>query len=1009
MAIAGLFTALSLSAQNHKVTLQLQDSSTGEAAGFATVSLVPEKGQAKYTLSDGDGKAVLEKIKTGKYTLKAELMGYKTHQQPLEVKADVNLGVIKLDQDRQVLDAASVSAVGNPIIIKKDTVEYNASSFKISDDNMLVDLLKKLPGIEVAEDGTITSNGETINKITIEGKTFFLDDPQLASQNIPAKLIEKVKVVKKKSEQAEFTGIDDGEDETVIDLSVQKGMMNGVFGNAMAGGGHDLPSKEGAVNDWRWQGAFMGGRFAENSQVSIIANANNTNNRGFNDLAGSMMNSMMGGGGGMGRGRGGWGDSNGITTSWMGGVNGNFDLFGDKMDLGGNYLYSGSIVDVNETSYKETYLTDGSTLVSNNDGASHRFTDGHRFGVRLEHKFSENTSILFQPQFNFGRGNYLQQSLFDSYTFADGQDYKNLDQESYRSQITNSGFTNNLGSNSSWQTRGFLLLRQRLGMPGRTISANIDWNLSNNVLDGYTQSLTNTRFDESGEPVDGTATIVNQRFDQSSKSRSIGTRLVYTEPLGNFFYLEGSYNIRYSRSESEKLTYNSPLLDWGADPFILGMGQLPYQTEGETSDPAYSNNILNWSLNQNIGLAFMYQNEGLRAQLGASAIPTKTYNSTYNHSKDEPVVYDPGTIWNFAPRAMLFYDFNDNSNFRLFYWGRSSQPSTSQLNPVLDNSNPLSLSLGNPYLNPYFSHSLRSDLEFSNKQTFFTARVHLEGGMVQNPITNATWYDENGRTYLFPVNGHNTYSGNIRIMVNAPIAKSGFSISNMTNLSYSMSGSFIGATHLPMDRFLRKDVSGAVTEFLYSEFHKYYFEDNTDQWAADFKDNTTRALNVTERLRATYRSDNVEVTVSGRTRVSKPWYTVQAAVAATWNNQVRGSFKWTIGQSGVELSTDANYNWYNGYTTPQDPQLVWNASVSTPLFRRQATLSLKAYDLLDQARNLTVASTENYYQETRNNTLGRYIMLSFTWRFGNFGKAGQQMRARMGGGGPGGPGGRRPF
>ena len=423
-------------------------------------------------------------------------------------------------------------------------------------------------------------------------------------------------------------------------------------------------------------------------------------------------------------------------------------------------------------------------------------------------------------------------------------------------------------------------------------------------------------------------------------------------------------------------------------------------------DNSYSNTILNRSLNQNLGLSFMYQNEGLRAQLGASAIPTKTYNETFNHSKGESVIYDPSTIWNFSPRAMLFYDFNDNSNVRLFYWGRSSQPSTSQLNPVLDNSNPLSLALGNPYLNPYFSHSLRSDLEFSNKQTFFTLRVHLEGGMVQNPITNASWYDQNGRAYSFPVNGHNTYNGNMRIMLNAPIAKSGFSISNMSFISYSQSGSFIGATNLPMDQFQRKDAQGNVVEFLYSDFHQYYFEDNADKWAEDFLDNTTRSLTLTERLRATYRNDNVEVTLSGRTRMSKPWYTLQTQTAATWNNQASGSFKWTIGASGVELSTDANYNWYYGYTTPQEPQLVWNASVSTPLFRRQATLSLKAYDLLDQARNLRVSTSDNYYQETRNNTLGRYIMLSLTWRFGNFGKAGEQMRSRMGGG----PGGRRrPF
>ena len=999
LVLVGLFTTLALSAQNHKITLQLQDDVTGEPVGFATVSLTGEKGQPKYTLSDGDGNAVLEKVRSGKYTLKAEIMGYKTYEQAVELKENLNLGVIKMSLDREVLDAASVTATGNPIIIKKDTVEYNASSFKISDDNMLVDLLKKLPGIEVAEDGTITSNGETISKITIAGKTFFLDDPQLASQNIPAKLVEKVKVVKKKSEQAEFTGIDDGEEETVIDLTVQRGMMNGVFGNAMAGGGHDLPSKEGAVNDWRWQGAFMGGRFTETSQISIIANANNTNNRGFNDLSGSMMNSMMGGGGGMGRGGGGFGgNSNGITTSWMGGINGNWDLLGDKMDLGANYLYNGSIVDVAESTYKETYMTDGSTLISNNDGLSNRFTDGHRFGMRLEHKFSENTSILFQPQFNFGRGSYVQQSEFDSdKQLSDGSVSK-----------TNQGITNNIGDNTNLQTRGFLLLRQRLGIPGRTISANVDWNISRNNLDGYNQSLTNTLFDETGSPLVGFADIINQRITSKSKSNSVGTRLVYTEPLGNYFYLEGSYNIRWQQSESEKLTYDSGVFDPTLfHQFSLAnntLGEAAYNRTGEAEDPAYSNNILNRSLNQNIGLAFMYQREALRAQLGASAIPTKTYNETYNHEKGEPTIYDPGTIWNFSPRAMLFYDFNDNSNVRLFYFGNSSQPSTSQLNPVLDNSNPLSLALGNPYLNPYFSHRLRSDLEFSNKQTFFTARLHVEGGMVQNPIVSASWYDQNSRAYTFPVNGHNSYTGNVRVMINAPIAKSNFSISNMTNANFSQSGSFIGAANLDMDRFLTKDASGSITAFKYDEFHNYYFVESPDQWNKDFLDNTTRSLSLTERLRATYRSDHWEIIASGRTRVTKPWYTLQNEVAATWNNQVSGSIKWTIGETGIELSTDANYNWYNGYTTPQDPQLVWNASFSVPMFKRQATLSLKAYDILDQARNLSVVTTDNYYQETRNNTLGRYIMLSFTWRFGNFGKAGQQMRARMGQGGPGGPG-----
>ena len=989
MALAGLFTALTLSAQSHKVSLQLQDASNGEPVGFATVSISTEKGQPKYTLTDGEGKAVLEKVRVGKYTLKAEIMGYKPHQQSLEVKADMNLGVIKLDPDTQVLDAAAVTAVGNPIIIKKDTVEYNASSFKISDDNMLVDLLKKLPGIEVSEDGTITSNGETISKITIAGKTFFLDDPQLASQNIPAKLVEKVKVVKKKSEQAEFTGIDDGEEETVIDLTVQRGMMNGVFGNVMAGGGADIPAAGGTFTP-RWQGAAMGGRFTEDSQISVILNGNNTNNRGFNDLSGSMMGNMMGGGGMMGMGGGGFGGfgrSNGITTSWMGGVNGNFDLMGDKMDLGGNYLYNGSIVDVTQDSYKETYKTDGSTLYSDTDGLSHRFTDGHRFGIRLEHKFSENTSILFQPQINFGRGNYLQQSVFDTW----------LNDKNNRS---NTGFTNSLGDNKNLRTRGFFLFRQRLGMPGRTLSVNLTWNISNNTMDGYNQSLTNTQFDASGLPITD-PTIVNQRIDQSSKSRGVGGRLVYTEPLGNNFYLEGSYNINWSQSETIKDVYNlltNPSLYNGWLP-SQGVLSLPTNTT-ETYDQDYSNNIVNRNLSQNIGAAFMYQNEKLRGQLGASAIPTNTYN--YTNGKEYT-----DKRWNFSPRAMLFYDFTENSNIRLFYFGRSAQPSTSQLNPVLDNSNPLAMSLGNPYLTPYFNHSLRTDLEYSNKQTFFTARLHLEGGMVQNPITSAIWYDENNRQYSFPVNGSNSYSANARLMINAPIAKSNFSISNMANVSYSKSGSYLGAANLDMTDYWNGEY------FDYAKFHEYYFEGNSGKWAQDFLANDTRSLSFVERLRATYRDDHIEVIVSGRTRFNKPWYTVQAAVDPTWNNQVSGSFKWTIGETGIELSTDANYNWYRGYTSAPPAQFIWNAKFSIPLFQRQATLSLNAYDILNQAKNLTVSDTNNYHQEVLYNTLGRYVMLSLTWRFGNFGKAREQMRSRMGGG-PGGfrggpPMGGRPF
>ena len=960
ITLVALFASLALSAQHYNVTVKLEDASSGDPVGFATVSLTPEKGNVKYALSDHDGKAVVEKVRVGKYTFKAEIMGYKPFSQLVEVKEALDLGVIKMELDQEVLDAASVTATGNPIIIKKDTVEYNASSFKTTDTDMLVNLLKKLPGIEVDDNGTITANGETITKITIDGKTFFLDDPQLASQNLPAKMIEKVKVVKKKSEQAEFTGIDDGNEETIIDLSVQKNMMNGLFGNVTGGAGHDVPSKENELNDWRFNGNAMVGRFTDSSQLSFIGNANNgAGGMGFTNMGGNMMGQMMGCGRGFGGFGGGFGG--GITTSWMGGVNAAYDLLDRKMELSGNYMYSGSQTNSRQETYKETYLPDGSVQIQDtqdengnptNYSSSLRANDGHRVGVRLDHKFSDNTSILFQPQFNYSNGSYDQSQVFDTWTERNGD----------RSH-TNQGFSKNYGRNNNWQTNGFLLFRQRLGIPGRTVSVNMNWNLSNNHSDGYNQSVTQTF---AGAP----AALVNQRVDQSSRTRSAGARLVYTEPLGGGFYVEGSYNYNYSLSNSVKDVFNND----GAYKYDVEAHTMEYVKDGK-KDQAYSNTILNRNISQSAGVALMYQEGDVRAQLGVSLNPQNQHNETNGKPYDNKVR-------NWAPRAMLFYDFNENSNIRVFYNGRSGQPSTSQLMPVLDNSNPLSMALGNPDLKPYFNHNGRLEWEYTNKETFFTARLNMQGGLAQNPIVNASWYDETGRQYSFPVNGRNTYNGSARIMVNAPIAKSNFSISNNANISYSKSSSYVGKSTLDMEGYWK---NAEKTSFDYDKFLKDY-PDMED--ADDFIPNTTQSLSVRERLRLNYRSDDLELTVNGGTRFSKPWYSIKKEGTdenITWNNSVGASVNWTIGYTGLQFTTDANYNWYNGYKTDQPSRLIWNAGLSMPVIYNSATISLNAYDILGQRRSLSTSETENYYQETRSLSIGRYIMLSFTWRFGTFG------------------------
>ena len=954
----------------YSVKLHLTDEKTSEPVAFATASVTVkgEKTPLKYTLTDDHGDAAITKLKKGTYILRAELMGYKTYTKEVVVEKNIDLGVIKMAEDAEVLEAARVSDVGNPITIKKDTVEYNASSFKTSENDMLEQLLKKLPGVEVGADGSITANGETIKKITIDGKTFFLDDPQLASKNIPAKIVEKVKVVEKKSDQAMFTGIDDGEEETIIDLKLRPGMAEGWFGNIMGGGGHDVPGAGSDMNDWRYQGAAMVGRFTDKSQLSIILNGNNTNNRGFNDVAGSMMGNMRGGRGGMGRGQGGWGGNNGISTTWMGGVNGAFTLFDGDMDLSGNYVYNGSDKNVIEETAKTTYLQN-EKLFNNTSGADNTFSQGHRFGVRLEHKFSENTSILFEPQFNFGAGHYTQDERFNTASLATG---------ATDTLKVNEGRSNNTGENKNWSTSGFLLLRQKLGKAGRTISANFRYSYSNNTLEGLNRSLTEV-YDAAGVIDPSRREVVNQRFDQSSNSTSLSGRVVYTEPLTKHLFLEANYQYSWNMNTSAKDVFGSGAYD-------IDHGLPIFNPNGETRDNVYSNTIRNESHNQRGGLTLSYQIKKFRANLGAAINPTNTFNKTNDETYRNQVI-------NWSPQAMLFYDINENTNLRVFYFGRSAQPSTSQLMPVPDNSDPLNIALGNPYLEPYFNHNIRMRFGYTNKKTFTSVNANIRGTIVENALTSAQWYDKAGVKYSIPVNGPATTSMNANIFLNTPLAKSGFSIFSMTFLNYNESVSYVG-TNTFRDNEAHNYYNPVDAEFKHDQFYKDYpsLEDASDMFSV----NKSQTLGFTQRLRFTYRNDFVEVNLGGRTRMNKSWYTLNKEVAPTWNNQADGSMNWTI-PGGINLIAEARYNWYDGYTTKQEDEIILNAEITKLLFKKKFTIALKAYDILGQSKNLSVSDSSNYHLETRNNTLGRYIILSLTYRFGNFNnQAGGQRR------GPGG-------
>jgi ABC-type nitrate/sulfonate/bicarbonate transport system ATPase subunit len=961
-------TVFTLSAQvgNYTLKLKLIEEGSGDAIEFATVSLTAKGATIahKYALSDDKGTVTIGKIKKGTYTLKAELLGYKDHVEEItfDKNVTVDLGDVKMAEEVNALSGAVVSDVGNPIIVKKDTIEYQASSFKTTDNDMLEDLLKKLPGVQVSSDGSITVNGKTVSRITINGKTFFLNDPQLASKNIPANIVEKVKVLQKKSDEAEFTGIEDGNDETVIDLNVMKGMMNGWFGSLSGGGGYDLRSgqsdEESSVidqsvteNSPRFQASGIVARFNEDNQLSFIGNANNTNNRGFTDMASSMMSSARGGRGMGGGGRAGF-QGNGITTSYMTGFNGG-KTFDNESEMMVNTMLSGDNRYIEEGTSKTIHQADGSTLLYNSNGTSNRETYNINAGGRGVWKVSKNTSFIFQPSFNFGWGSFDENETYNTNSQAAGEE---------ATSNVNKGESRSAGYNNSKSGSGFLLWRQRLGKAGRTISLNLRYSLSDNdISDGLNKSATYTYGD--GTNVTDSS-IVDQKYNTNAKSYSLTARMTYNEPLGKNFFIQGVYSYGYSYNTSNKVTN-----DYDA---ANGTYDIPNST--------YSNRIDNKGIDQRIGINFMKQEDKYNLTVGAAARPSRIINTTTYGDNN---IHIDTLRWNFSPEARFDYDFTDYKSLRIRYRGNTTQPTVTQLQPVEDNSNPTLITRGNPGLVPTFSHNLMFMYNSTNMDTFSSFNTNLDATYNVNSIVNGSWDDDSGVEYTVPMNNdEGTFSLNDRLMFNAPIAKSKFSIMTFAFANYSKSLSYVG----------NRTIDGSDSES--------YLD------MANYTVNHYQSLSAMMNLRGVYRNDIIEITLGGRLSYNQSWYdNKNTNVAPSFTDGISASVNATPGTWA--LVADANYTFYQGYVaTYSDPTLVINASVAKTLFKGSGTVQVKVYDLLDQSKNLYRSIADNYVKDTWNNTLGRYVMLSFTYRFGTFKRPeGGRRHGRGMHGGPGGPGG----
>lgn len=712
----------------------------------ATVRLLNVKDSAmvRGVVSARNGSFTLKNVKKGSYLLHITFIGYDPLYQPLQItgkKNPVNVGKLELSDGAIELGEAVVIGKAPEVTVRNDTVEYNADSYKVTEGSVLEDLLKKMPGVEVDSEGKITVNGKEVKKVMVDGKEFFSDDPKVASKNLPAKMIDKLQVLDKKSDMAQMTGFDDGEEETVINLTVKPGMKQGWFGNAYGGYG----SKD------RYEGNAMVNRFVNNDQITFMGGANNTNNMGFSDLASTMF-SGMGGGGGR---RGGFGAGSGITSSGNAGLNFSKEFKPDKLTLGGNTRYSHSDNDARSKSDRQNILPGDSSSYDNSEAMSRTKSDNFGVDFRLEWKPDTMTQLIFRPSFSFSH------SMNDNFS-----DATTLDNER---DTVNTNKSSNYSESNGYNLNASIDFSRKLNNKGRVFSATLSGGNSDSYSDGMNRSDI-VYFNQTDALKNS---IIDQRSRYDNKGFNYRAYVSWVEPIGHNNFIQATYSISQRKQEALKNVYNQD-----ADGIY------------NVLDSAYNQSYRNNFISQRASLSFKSQREKFNYTIGLNLDPS--YSSSENFVGDTTLSKITRKVVNLSPMAQFNYMFDKRTNLRIMYNGRTSQPSMTQLQPVADISDPTNITIGNPDLNPRYTNNvfIRFQQFTPEKQRAFM--IMANGSYIINDIVSYTSYNqETGVKTTTYKNVNGNYSGNVRMMLNTPLKNKKFSINSMTMASFANSNGYI--------------------------------------------------------------------------------------------------------------------------------------------------------------------------------------------------------------------------
>ncbi len=909
-------------ARMSRIKAAVVDSLTNEPVGFASVYVIPSNDTTitNFTLTDAKGEARLDDVPFGSYVFHIEMLGYKPFIKEKYFRdARVDMGTIKLQVDEQFLEAAVVSGIGNPIIVKKDTVEFNASSFRVGANAMLKDLLKRMPGMEITEDGKVKFNGEEIDRLTVGGRTFFFGDQSMALNNLPAAIVDKIRVIDRESEQTRASGIDDGKREKVLDVALKKEYEKGWFGNVGLKGGATVGAQSEELRDDRgllYNADALVSAYGEKDQVTLIANAQNINDSNVAFI-------IYDEDGGRTR------SSQGLSTAAQFGVNTNTSRIKD-VETTASVTYKITDTDSGTRTKRTTYQDDGN-LVSSTENAGKTYADG--LATNFEFK-KETGKVWFhiRPDFRYNRSDANEVSSTE--TLREGTFVNSSDN---RTQSHSENKTANFNSDVTFRELG--------GNAKRSLQLGL--NSYYGAKDGSSAESTQLTTSSGKNSRDMT-------YNTDGLSSGISGRVQYAEPLGEKWMLNSSVEYNWSRRDNKRDAFDAA----GLNDYYSSISNSKYLEQIYEVTAQYS-------YGQGGRLTF-----GGRAVGNLNETFSKSFGIAETTGKDE---------WNWYLAPNINFQYNKgNDRFMLRASGYSLRPGNTRMLPVLNISNPSRLSLGNVYLKPYSTTTFNGYWTRNNREKFSTFMFYVYGQVNANSITSALWYDSDGILYSIPVNAKKPgFMVDLSLDYTTPLDDSKiWSLTIGSIWMYSSTVSYQAGSTLPV---LDKDTFDYST--FMSGFWGNSAGDRFYGGQSGFSESQTRSLMPSAEVYVKYNRENYFVRAGAWTtgRISR--YSLDPSVNMnTLDTAIMAEGSYTTPHE-FEIGSDIIYEFYHGYAEGYgQPEWKWNATISKNV--GAFNLSLTLHDILNQTRNLTHTVTANYEEDSYRLIMGRYVLFGVKWNFG---------------------------